>query len=292
MKRVLAFFLLAAAAFAQVDITNNSRNALIDLGRGLSWGSGGRGNTDNAYIFTHVSTSESFCLVIANNNPTNAHTFNVTVASTSDQQVQSYLTAPGSTRWVTATAVTGASAAASASYYNFFRVNGASRVVVSITGTSTQAGTPDTADILIGQSTILDTGGTSCGPSNSPQQVSGTVYNGTTYDVPFSCPNQAAFNLSAGTDVRIITGSASHTVRICHLDYASDTSADLTIRQGTGTTCLTNTLALTGVYKTITGIVQDYTPIAPLKVSVAARDVCLHFSAASTVGGFVTYADF
>lgn len=293
MKRLLTVFaLFAAGAFAQVDIPNNSRNALMDLGRSLAWGAGGRGSLHNAYIFTPVSPSESFCMVIANNNPTNAHTFNFTVATTSDQQVTSYLLAPGSTRWVTASAVTGVSVAASSSYYNFFRINGASRVVISISGSTTAAGTPDTADVLIGQSTYLDTGGVSCGPTNAPAQVSSALFNGTTYDAPFNCPNQAAFNLAAGTDVKLITGSASHTIRVCHLDYTSDTSATLTIRQGTGTTCLTSTVALSGAYPLVTGMVQDYSSIAPLKTTVAASDFCLHFSAASTIGGTVIYADF
>jgi len=295
MKRILivaAMIYSAAAALAQVDIPNNSRNALMDLGRSLAWGAGGRGSLHNAYIFTPVSPSESFCMVIANNNPTNSHTFNFIVATTSDQQVTSYLLSPGSTRWVTATAVTGASVAANSSYYNFFRINGASRVAISITGSTTAAGTPDTADLLIGQSTFLDTGGTSCGPTNVPAQVASALFNGTSYDVPFDCPNQAAFNLAAGTDVRLITGSATHTIRICHMDYTSDTSATVTIRQGTGTTCLTNTVALSGDYPLVTGMVQDYSSIAPLKTTVAGRDVCLHFSASSTIGGTIIYADF
>lgn len=292
MKKVLAILAISFPLFGQVDILNNSRNALMDLGRSLKWGSAGRGAIHNAYVFTPVSPSESFCVVVANNNPTSAHTFNLVVASTTDQQVTSYLTVPGSTRWVTASTVTGATVAASSSYYNFFRINGASRVAISITGSSTQTGAPDTADLLIGQSTFIDTGGTACPPSNSPPAVAPSYFNGTSYDAPFECPNQAKINLSAGTDVRIATGSAAHTIKICHVDYASDTTATMTIRQGTGSTCGTSTVALTGDYPNVTGIVQDYTPLAPLKVSVSNSDVCLHFSAASTIGGFVTYADF
>lgn len=287
IKQTGLILLAASFAFGQVDVPNNSRNALIDLGRKLAWGSGGRGNLHNAYIFTPVSPSESFCLAIGNNNPTNAHTFNVTVATTSDQQVVSYLTAPGSTRWISATAITGASVAASSSYYNFFRINGASRVAVVISGSTTQAGTPDTADVMIGQSTFLDANGTSCTPGNYAQQFIPGNSDGTAGN----CPNVASFTLSAGTDVRIVTGTAGHTVKICHLEYASDTSADVTFRQGTGSTCGTATVALSGAEKSVTGMVQDYGPFSPLKPSVAASDICLHFSAASTLGGLVIYAD-
>ncbi len=122
--------------------------------------------------------------------------------------------------------------------------------------------------------------------------VLGGVSDGTNVQNTYSCTNQAAVSIAAGTDVTIITATAAKTIRLCHLDFSSDTTADMTIRQGTGTTCGTSTVALTGAYKNILGIAEDYTALAPLVTTVAARDICLHFSTNVTAGGFVVYAVF
>ena len=109
-----------------------------------------------------------------------------------------------------------------------------------------------------------------------------------------SCPDQAAFNISAGTDVTIISGVMAKTVFICHVDFASGGSANLTIRQGTmsSTPCDTTTTALTGVYQNVVTFAQDYQPWGPLHTTTTALDVCLHFSASVTIGGWVSYAQY
>lgn len=118
------------------------------------------------------------------------------------------------------------------------------------------------------------------------------VSDGTNVQNAYTCTNRAAVSISSATDVTIITATAAKTIRLCHLDFSSDTTADLTIRQGTGTTCGTSQLDLTGAYKNILGIAEDYTPAAPLTTTVAARDVCLHFSTNVTAGGVAIYAVF
>lgn len=116
--------------------------------------------------------------------------------------------------------------------------------------------------------------------------------DGTNAQYAYTCTNQAAITIAAGTDVTIITGSAAKTVRICHLDYSGDATADMTVRQGTGATCGSNQVALTGAYKNLLGIDQDYSANSPLQTTLQARDICLHFSTNVTAGGFVTYAVF
>lgn len=118
------------------------------------------------------------------------------------------------------------------------------------------------------------------------------VFNGTTNDRQFTCPLQAAFNISAGTDVVMVAGVSSTNIKICHVDFSSDTVATFTIRQGTGTTCLTNTAAITGAYPTVATFSMDYQPTAVLHTTTAARDVCLHVGTAATVGGTILYAQF
>ena len=118
------------------------------------------------------------------------------------------------------------------------------------------------------------------------------VFNGSTWDRQFACTNQAQVTISAGTDVVIVSGVASTNIRICHLDFSADATSAVTIRQGTGTTCGTNTAALAGPYQNILGLAEDFTPLAALRTTVAARDVCLHFSASVTAGGTVIYAQY
>ncbi len=117
------------------------------------------------------------------------------------------------------------------------------------------------------------------------------LFNGTTNDRQIACTNSAAISLAAGTDVEIVpAGGVGTFVRICGFSFASDTTADMTIRQGTGTTCLTNTAALSGAYKNVLAPALDFGNWGALRTTVAARAVCLHFSTAVTAGGLVFYA--
>ena len=118
------------------------------------------------------------------------------------------------------------------------------------------------------------------------------LFNGTTWDRYFSCTNSAPVTISAGTDTVLVSGVAATNIKICHIDFVSDTSATFTIRQGTGSTCGTGTATLAGAYPNIITFAQDYQPMAPLKTTVAANDICLHSSASATVGGVVIYAQY
>ena len=115
-------------------------------------------------------------------------------------------------------------------------------------------------------------------------------YDGTNAKNQFGCTNQALITITAGTDAVIVTGVAATTTRICHIDFVSDTVATFTIRQGTGTTCLTNTASIAGPYPSVLTFAADYQPLAALRTTIAARDVCLHSSASATVGGVAIYA--
>ena len=105
-----------------------------------------------------------------------------------------------------------------------------------------------------------------------------------------ACPNQAQITGSGTTGIRIITGTVGTTVRICHLDFALDGAANVTVQQGTGSVCGSSTAALAGAYPNNLGMAQDYGPWSPLSTSTTNVDVCLAFSASVTVGGFVTWA--
>lgn len=118
------------------------------------------------------------------------------------------------------------------------------------------------------------------------------IFNGTTWDKQFDCTSRSAFNVAAGTDVVMATGVSAQTIKVCHVSFSGDTTATMTIQQGTGVTCGSNTAALTGGYVNVLGFAFDFTPLAALRTTVAARDVCLHLSAAATGGGVIIYASY
>lgn len=139
------------------------------------------------------------------------------------------------------------------------------------------------------------------GASNTPTipKVNGAVetvpiyaynFNGVTWDRQAACTNRQAFNLSATTDVVIVTGTAAKTTRLCHVSFANDSAQTFVFRSGTGSTCGTGTTALTGTYGASVNGAFDFGPLSPLKAQAAADDSCLHFGAAVTGGGVAIYA--
>jgi len=163
-------------AFAQNDININVKSAYIDLGRSLTWGSsGGFGNCqvasscgfNNNFLFTPLNPDQGICIFITNNNPTNSHTFTIAVSQTGDQRQQTYTGSTG--RFVTDTVQGTASPVGSlATTTVYVHTTAGARVVIQLSGSSSAAGTPDTADVY-----LVQTSATSCGPvQNGVTQVS------------------------------------------------------------------------------------------------------------------------
>jgi len=117
-------------------------------------------------------------------------------------------------------------------------------------------------------------------------------FNGATWDRDFNCIIPVAVQITAATDVIAVPLAAATTTRLCHLSISWDVTADLTLRQGTGTTCGTNQVSLSGAYENALAVALDFRADAALRTTVAARDICLHFSTAVTGGGVAVYAQF
>lgn len=122
-------------------------------------------------------------------------------------------------------------------------------------------------------------------------QIFPYLFNGATWDRTFACKNQALFNLSSSGNTQIIPASGSTITRICSLSFASSTTMDLKITQGTGVNCGTATADVTGLYKNILTADFEWGPAQPV-TSGAGNAVCLNQSAANTTGGIVIYAQF
>lgn len=117
-------------------------------------------------------------------------------------------------------------------------------------------------------------------------------FNGATYNRDFVCTGRATITVTAGTEAVIIPLSGSTITRICYIQFSSDVAANVTIRQGTGTTCQTNTVVLSGVLQSVLAVDSNYGSDSPLSTTVGGRDVCLLFSTAVTAGGAVIYAQY
>lgn len=175
MKRLALLPCLALSSLAQVDIRLNSRSPYVDVGRGLVWGTSGRGGIQNNFLFTPINPDQGICVFVANNNPTNSHAITLQVFQTGDSQQSSYTGTTG--RFVQDTLSNSITSVAAASMVStYVHTNAAATAVISISGTSSAAGTPDTADVF-----LVQTSHTSCGP-DSPvtQRVSGPVASGQT----------------------------------------------------------------------------------------------------------------
>jgi hypothetical protein len=105
-----------------------------------------------------------------------------------------------------------------------------------------------------------------------------------------SCPLRVPITVTAATDQRIITGVASTNIKLCQIVFSGAVTADVTIEQGTGTNCGTNTLALTGAIGNTLGLALDINSNGgTINTTILARDMCLHFSTAVTSGGYALY---
>lgn len=105
----------------------------------------------------------------------------------------------------------------------------------------------------------------------------------------FGFPDQTPFTISAGTDGVLVTGVSSTKTYVGHISFSLDAAQTVTIQQGTGTTCLTNTVILYGPAPALSAVALDFDSKGGLHTTVAARDLCLHLGGAATAGGGTWY---
>lgn len=177
---VTLFGALCSLAWSQQDITIPGLSTYTVIGRGLLWGTG----VNNNFIFQAYNPNTQICLYVTNNNPTNSHSFTVTLWQAGDPQVKAFASFPS--KWAqtntnqtfpkTVTAVTTVGI--------FFNVSAAALLTAQFTGSSSAAGSPDSADIFAVQTTA---GG--CGLSaGSPVPVTGASVQGSTLTAPNQFP--------------------------------------------------------------------------------------------------------
>ncbi len=124
------------------------------------------------YLFTPETPNVSLCLFIQNENTSSSHAITITAFQNGNPSLTGYAAQPA--LWAKSLIVsnfTSIPAATVASLY--INATGAANVAVVISGTVTQAGTPDTASVFIVQSAVQQ-----CGSANAAQLVQGAVLEG------------------------------------------------------------------------------------------------------------------
>jgi hypothetical protein len=165
MRRFLKIAAVLLAILFVPSISRGTDNPIFPTGpiyrlTGLVWGTSTSPGFNNNYFFTPLYLNESVCVYIRNNNPTSAHSFTASIVVTSDP---TSIAPSDLTSWQTTAIFYGnllASGTQSPVSYSA-NVSGASQVSINLTASSTQAGSPDTANV-----TIIQTTG-SCQASNN-----------------------------------------------------------------------------------------------------------------------------
>lgn len=154
MKRLkLILGLLIALSPIPVHATDNNIFPTGPVFRltNLTWGVTGPGGINNNFFFTPLNLNESVCVYVKNNNTTNAHPFTASIVITSDP---SNIT-PSDGTWQAAASSSGINAAISPGLPGGIgaAVSGVSQVSINISASGTLAGSPETANVTIIQTT-------------------------------------------------------------------------------------------------------------------------------------------
>jgi hypothetical protein len=138
--------------------------------RGVPWG-----NIFNVtYVLVPLRPEVGICFYVVNNNPTNSHTFNVSVAQTSDSGALDFSSNQGRYSTVTINGLTNPiTVNASSTVAAYSGTTAAAQVAFTFSASAGAGGNPDTADLF-----WVQTSSNSCGAALSALNVQGTTPTG------------------------------------------------------------------------------------------------------------------
>lgn len=151
MKRIfLAAVLLllgACGVSAQQNIPIFPSGPVYVASSSLVWGTSGANGFNNNFFFTPLSVNESVCVFVSNNNPTSAHTFSLILKS----NLNPANITPSDNTWFTVATGTNLFVGASGSINTGAGAytGGVAEVSINLSGSTTQAGSPDTASLIV-----------------------------------------------------------------------------------------------------------------------------------------------
>lgn len=196
----LAILLCAPSTSAQTDnfIASGSVSPYLTLGRSLVWGGTGLGTVGQNFIFNPLDPNQGFCVFIFNNNPSSAHSFTITVGQTGDPIIKTY--ANNTAHWSNVPTTTSfpATVAANTLIGINYKTTASAVIAISFTGNTTQAGSPDSADIF-----TVQTNQSSCGTLSS-NSVQGVAQQGTTETLSNQFPVQVGGLAAPGSTGQVL----------------------------------------------------------------------------------------
>lgn len=231
MKKIILALLLLLSfsiANAQIDVhVYPGKNSYVTLAKSAVWGSSGLGGANNYFLFQPLNSDNSECVFIFNNNPTNAHPFVLTFWQTPDPSVTAFLNnANGRWTLVQSQAISSSSGNqftvnASSSIGVYVKNNGAALFAVSITGSGSLGGSPDTADVIAVQTTQSGCAGSS--PSNLQLQgnVNGAFGNASGVWPLVQCDNTTSQTVAQTTTVTLVGGQVGRNIYVCQFSVTS-----------------------------------------------------------------------
>ena len=116
--------------------------------------------------------------------------------------------------------------------------------------------------------------------------LAGTLAASDLCNVSAAGASQAIVALTASGNTRIVSGSSSKQIRVCHLIIQTAAPEDIKLVQGSGATCGSSTADLTGLFYSSLGIALD--TLGSLTVG-SGLDLCVNQSGTQNLGGIITY---
>jgi hypothetical protein len=182
----IGFIILISPVFGQDQIVNG-RNINVQItnpqGQGGGAGAVPWNSINTAYVLSPLGPDYGFCMSIVNDNPTSSHTLTVNAFQTGDAGVLDYSHNTG--RYASLSIVGNPSPIPASTTNTFFvRSNGAAKIAFVFSGSTTQAGSPDTVDIYAVQTTAAGCG--TVNPQTGQSYSLATPNTGTSAASPMS----------------------------------------------------------------------------------------------------------
>lgn len=243
----LLMSVLCGVSYA-TDIPITPTGPVFKLLPAPTWGISGPTGFNNNFFFTPLSQNESVCVFVKNNNTTNLHTFTASISINSDP---ANVTPSDGTWQVGAFSTLFAAVSPGQPAGIGVSVSGAAQVSVNFSASGTVAGSPETANVVIVQTTgncFSGTGFIGSAPS--------TVSSVTPIQAISEGLSQAfANNANSNSFVNPVTGAvlmhvnANGGLRSIYLDRAviTTTVASTVVVQITSTVGTTNCTATTAI---------------------------------------------
>lgn len=134
-----------------------------------------------------------------------------------------------------------------------------------------------------------------------PYQNSGSFSNNGFGTSPIACDKSAIINVNNGVNAQLVAASGSTVIYVCSfsMTIAAATTANVSFKYGTGTTCGTGTTQLTGLFGSAVAAATPFSVsqgsgLGVLFAAPAGNALCVFNggSGAGSAQGVLTYAQF